>query len=228
MSTVDTGTGTPAVFLHAGTGNARMWEHQIPAVTAAGFRFIAYDRSGQAPAADELEGVVTRLGLERFHLIGTAAGGIAAIDYALTHPQRLRSLVIANSIFGVQDADYLELGRRLRPAEFSALPPEVRELGPSYRAANPEGTRRWAELASHLKGQPVRNRITFAALETIKVPTLLLTGDADLYTPPAVLKMVEKHFSNCRSMVIAECGHSAYWEQPEAFNRAVLEFLKKN
>lgn len=229
MNLVDTGSGTPAVFLHAGTGNTRMWEHQIPAFTAAGFRFIAYARSGQAPAADELEGVAAQLGLERFHLVGTAAGGIAAIDYALTHAQRLRSLVVANSIFGVQDEDYLELGRRLRPApEFNALPPEVRELGPAYRAANPEGTRRWIELASHLKGQAVRNRITFSALETLRVPTLLLTGDADLYTPPPVLRMFSERMKAAQSVVIPECGHSAYWEQPETFNRVVLEFLKKN
>jgi len=229
MKPVDSGSGTPAVFLHAGTGNTRMWEHQIPAFTAAGFRFIAYDRDGKTTAAEELAALVAQLGLERFHLVGTAAGGIAAIDYALSHPQRLRSLVIANSIFGVQDENYLELGRRLRPSpEFTALPPEVRELGPSYRAANPEGTRRWIELASHLKGQAVRNRITFAALETIKLPTLLITGDADLYTPPPVLRKVEKYFSNRQSLIIPECGHSAFWEQPEAFNRAVLEFLQKN
>jgi len=228
MKPVDIGAGTPAVFLHAGTGNSRMWEHQIPAFTAAGFRFIAYDRGGQAPAAEELEALVAQLALERFHLVGTAAGGIAAIDYALSNAARLRSLVIANSIFGVQDADYLEISRRLRPSpEFGALPPEVRELGPSYRAANAEGTRRWSELASHLKGQPVRNRITFAALEALRVPTLLLTGDADLYTPPSVLRLFTSRFPNCESFVVPECGHSAYWEQPDTFNRVILEFIRK-
>ena len=222
------GQGLPVVFLHAGSGSTRMWEHQVPAFTAIGYRFIAYDRPGDGVAVDDLEALAEYIGLERFHLVGTAAGGIVAVDYALTHPQRVRSLVVANSIVGVQDEDYLEMSQRLRPSpQFNALPAEVRELGPSYRAANPEGTRRWSELASHVRTQPTRNRITFAALETIKVPTLLLTGDADLYTPPSVLRLFAARFPNCESVVVPECGHSAFWEQPEIFNRTVLDFIQR-
>jgi pimeloyl-ACP methyl ester carboxylesterase len=223
------GEGPPVVFLHAGSGSSRMWEHQIPAFTAAAYRFITYDRRDEGIAIDDLEALVEHLCLERFHLVGTAAGGVVAVDYALSFPQRLRSLVIANSIVGVQDEEYLEMSRRLRPApEFNALPVEVRELGPSYRAAHPEGTQRWKELVQHVKAQPTRNRITFAALETITIPTLLLTGDADLYTPPSVLRLFAARFPNCESVVVPECGHSAFWEQPDIFNRAVLDFISKH
>lgn len=206
-----------------------MWLHQEPFFTKARYRFVAYDRKGKGAAADELELVVQQLKLQRFHLVGTAAGGIVATDYALSFPQRLLSLVIANSIVGVQDEEYLALMKRLRPSpQFDALPVDVRELGPSYRAANPEGTRRWKELAGHIDTPTTRNRITFAALETIETPTLLLTGDADLYSPPPVLELFQKRIRNARSIVIPGCGHSAFWEQPEAFNRAVLEFIKAN
>jgi pimeloyl-ACP methyl ester carboxylesterase len=223
------GEGPPVVFLHAGSGSSRMWEQQIPAFSGAGYRFIAYDRRSEGVAADDLEALADHLGLERFHLVGTAAGGIVAVDYALSFPQRLRSLVIANSIVGVQDEDYVALSRSLRPLpQFDALPAEVRELGPSYRAANPQGTQRWKELAQQVKTQPTRNRITFAALETIAIPTLLLTGDADLYTPPSVLRLFAARFPNCESVVVPECGHSAFWEQPDIFNRAVLDFIGKH
>jgi pimeloyl-ACP methyl ester carboxylesterase len=223
------GEGPPVVFLHAGSGSSRMWEHQIPPFTGAGYRFIAYDRRSEGVAADDLEALAKHLGLERFHLVGTAAGGIVAVDYALSFAQRLRSLVVANSIVGVQDDDYLAMSRGLRPSpQFDALPAEVRELGPSYRAANAGGTARWKELAQHVRTQPTRNRITFAALETIKIPTLLLTGDADLYTPPPVLRLFAARFPNCESVVVPECGHSAFWEQPEIFNRAVLDFIAKH
>jgi pimeloyl-ACP methyl ester carboxylesterase len=225
------GEGPPVVFLHAGSGSSRMWEHQIPDFTAAGYRFIAPDRRGEGAAVDDLEALAGHLGLDRFHLVGTAAGGIVAVDYALAFPQRLRSLVVANSIVGVQDEEYLEMTRRLRPApEFNTIPVEIRELGPSYRAANPEGTRRWKELAKegHLTPQGTKNRITYGSLESIKTPTLLLTGDADLYTPPSVLRLFAARFPNCESLVIPECGHSAFWEQPELFNRAVLDFLSKH
>ncbi|HEY3077610.1 MAG TPA: alpha/beta hydrolase [Burkholderiales bacterium] len=224
------GAGTPVVFLHAATGHSAMWEHQLPAFTAAGYRCIAFDRSAEGFASDQVEAMATKLALPRFHLVGTAAGAIIAVDYALSHAERLRSLVIANSIVGVQDEDYLEMSRRLRPSpQFDKLPGDFRELGPSYRAANAEGTKRWDKLA-HAKPRvsyTMRNRITYAALETIRTPTLLLTGDADLYMPPSVLRLLAARIRGSESVVVPECGHSAYWEQPEIFNRAVLEFLKK-
>ena len=240
------GAGVPVVFMHAATGSSRVWEYQIPAFTAAGFRVIAFDRRGfgrtaiapggvqPGTAADDLHALMNHLKIDRFHLVGTAAGGFASVDYALSFPQRLRSLVIANSIGGVQDEDYLELGRRIRPPEFSALPADVRELGPSYRAGNPDGTRRWLELerTNRAEGerpvQTMRNRITFALLETMTVPTLLLTGGADLYAPPPVMQLFVKRIKGSESVVVPEAGHSTYWEQPEVFNRAVLAFIRKH
>ena len=242
------GNGVPVVFIHAATGSSQVWEHQLPAFTTAGYRVVAYDRrgfgrsvidpSGVQPGsgADDLLALIDRLGIGRFHLIGTAAGGGIALDFALSFPQRLRSLVVANAVGGVQDEDYLELAQRIRPApQFDALPPDFRELGPSYRAANPVGTQRWLELehTSRPQGSPppaqtMRHRITFALLQEIKLPTLLITGDADLYAPPAVLRLFAARIENSESVVLPEAGHSAYWEQPEIFNRTVLEFIRKH
>ena len=83
--------------------------------------------------SDDLHGLVHSLGLERFHVVATAAGGIGGLDYAVQHPDLVRSLVVANSIGGVQDPEYLEVQHRLRPPEIQQLPIELRELGPSYR-----------------------------------------------------------------------------------------------
>jgi len=241
------GSGVAVVFLHAATGSSRVWEYQIPAFTAAGYRVIVFDRRGYgqttiAPGgvqpgtgADDLHALMNVLHVDRFHLVGTAAGGFVALDYALSFPQRLRSLVVANSIGGVQDPDYLALGRRIRPPEFSALPADLRELGPSYRAGNPAGTDRWIvlERSSRAGGTPppaqtMRHRVTFAMLQTIKTPTLLLTGGADLYAPPPVMQLFVKRINGAESVVVPEAGHSTYWEQPEAFNNAVLAFLRKH
>ena len=242
------GTGIPVVFLHAATGSSRVWEYQIPAFTAAGYRFIAFDRRGYGrtvidpagpqpgTAADDLENLVKYLKLDRFHLVGSAAGGFGALDYALSYPARLRSLIVANSIGGVTDADYLNLGRTLRPSpQFDALPPEIREVGPSYRAANPKGTERWVELerisrapGERIPPQPLRNRITFTMLENIKVPTFLLTGGADLYAPPPLLKLFTARIKGSRSAIVPEAGHSSYWEDPALFNRLVLEFIREH
>jgi pimeloyl-ACP methyl ester carboxylesterase len=241
------GDGIPVVLMHAATGSSRVWEHQIPAFTAAGFRVIAFDRRGYgktaiAPggvqpgsAADDLHALIDYLHIDRFHLVGTAAGGLAVIDYALSFPQRLRSVVLANTIGGVQDESYLVLGRRIRPPEFNGLPADVRELGPSYRAANPAGARRWMELerTSCAPGTPpaaqtMKHHLTFALVATIRTPTLLLTGDADLYAPPPVMKLFLERIKGAESVVVPEAGHSTYWEQPDAFNTAVLTFIRKH
>jgi pimeloyl-ACP methyl ester carboxylesterase len=93
----------------------------VPAFTAAGYRCITYDRRGwgrsrplalgesRGDVSDDLHGLADHLGLDRFHLVATAAGGIVGLDYALAHPERVSKLVAANTIGGVQDADYLEV-----------------------------------------------------------------------------------------------------------------------
>lgn len=241
------GAATPIVFLHAASGSVALWETQASAVEAAGYRFIAYDRvgSGQSRlnagadpgwAVDDLQHLLAILHVDRFHLVGTAAGGIVALDYVLSFPDRVRSVVCANSIGGVQDEDYLAMSRRMRPApQFDALPADVRELGPSYRAANAGGTARWLELVGRSRSAPSlpaaqksRQRVTFSLLETIRVPTLLMTGDADLYTPPPVLRMFSTRIRGSENVIVPEAGHSIFWEQPDVFNRAVLAFVARH
>jgi pimeloyl-ACP methyl ester carboxylesterase len=178
---------------------------------------------------DDLEALAQHLGLERFHLVGTAAGGIIAVDYTL-------SLSAARAQPGGREQHRRRAGRGLRrhvapPAPVAGVQCAAdrgARARPSYRAANPEGTKRWSELAKHVASQPSKNRITWAALETIKAPTLLITGDADLYTPPSVLRMFAERFPNCESLVIPNAATRRSGKQPEAFNRAVLDFLQKH
>jgi pimeloyl-ACP methyl ester carboxylesterase len=191
-----------------------------------------HSRQQPGYVSDDLHGLVNHLVLDRFHIAATAAGGIGGLDYALAHPERVRSLVVANSIGGVQDPEYLEVQHRLRPPEIQALPIELRELGASYRGINPEGTHRWIEI-EHVSrpertpgpGQPPRNRLTFALLETMRVPVLVLVGEADLLSPPALMRMLAAHIPNCQFVPVPEAGHAAFWEKPEIWNRIVLEFV---
>ncbi len=244
---VDTGgSGTPVVLMHAASGSSLMWERQIPALRAAGYRCIAYDRIGwgrseleaganPGSATDDLQALLALLRVERFHLVGTAAGAIVAIDYALSFPDRLRSLTASNTIGGVQDPDYLALSRRLRPSpQFEALPVEVRELGPSYRAANPDDTARWVALSQQGRNarplpapQTPRQRVTWERLESIRTPVLLITGGADLYAPPPVLRLFAARVKGAETLVAPEAGHSVYWEEPELFNRTLIAFLAR-
>ena len=240
------GPDEPVIFLHAASGTCESWVYQLPAFTAAGYRCITYDRrgwgrsqaapTGEQPgyASDDLHGLADYLGLYRFHLVATAAGGIVALDYALIHPERVLSLVVASSIGGVQDPEYLEVQHRLRPPEIQALPVELREIGPSYRGMNPEGALRWMDIerrsrpdGTHGPGQSPRHPLTLARLKTMQVPVLVLVGEADLLSPPALMRLLAEIIPQSQFVRVAEAGHAAFWEQPEVWNQLVLEFLDR-
>ena len=233
--------GTPVVFLHAASGTNDSWGLQEPAFNEAGYRCIAYDRktwgrsesiTPAGSAGDDLEALAQNLGLNRFHLVCTALGGIIGLDYTVEYPDRVISLTGSSSFTGVTDQSYLDVQTRLRPPEISKLPIELREVGPSYRAVNPEGVAEWLRIEESSRheitpeeGQSPRSPMTYARLAAMQIPVLMLTGGADLLSPPAMMKLVADHIPNCRFEVVPEAGHAAFHEEPEVWNKLVLEFI---
>jgi pimeloyl-ACP methyl ester carboxylesterase len=55
-----------------------------------------------------------------------------------------------------------------------------------------------------------------------------MTGAADMFTPPAIMRKIARHVPQNELVIVPECGHSPYWELPELFNRTVLEFIGSN
>ncbi|MBI2533886.1 MAG: alpha/beta hydrolase [Deltaproteobacteria bacterium] len=235
------GTGEPVVFLHPASGSALVWLYQQPVFAKAGYRVVAYSRrnyynSDLAPednpgtGSADLHHLIEFLGLEKFHAVSSAAGGSVAADYALSHPERLLSLTVSSNNLAATTGYIAETAAKIRLKEWDDLPRWFRELGPSYRGANPEGVEKWIELnhkSETGKGarQKLANVVTPEKLGTLKVRTLLMTGAADMFTPPSITRMIARHVPNNEVVIVAECGHSPYWEQPEFFNRTVLGFI---
>lgn len=67
--------------------------------------------------------------------------------------------------------------------------------------------------------------MTYARLETMQVPVLVLMGGADLLSPPAMMSLLSGHIPKCRVETVTEAGHAAFWEQPDTWNSLVLEFI---
>jgi pimeloyl-ACP methyl ester carboxylesterase len=239
----DTGGTGPAILLaHAQSGNAPVWQHQQQAFSAAGFRVIAWSRRGSAPTelidgrgdvepGADIDVICGALALDRFHAIGTAAGGGVMLRYATRRPERFRCLVIANSHGDLADPDFRRRCEALRPPPFVWLPVEVREIGPSYRAANPAGVRRWLDVIAPISGAAMPGSAPagsqWSDVAGLAMPVLWLTGDADLYMPPPLLGEFHARLPGSEMVVIENAGHSAFWEQPEAFNAAVLSFIRR-
>jgi pimeloyl-ACP methyl ester carboxylesterase len=127
----------------------------------------------------------------------------------------------------------VKMAAGIRPPGYDQMPASFRELSPSYRAANPEGAEKWAALERRVVtanrfGQTSANRITWAAIEKMTVPVLLIGGDSDLGVAPPMLRMFARHLNNAELVLAPEAGHSVYWEQPELFNRTVLGFIARH
>lgn len=238
------GDGEVVILLHPATGSGLVWEHQIPDLIAAGFRVIVYSRRGHigsgpidpdnpGSGTGDLIALVDALQIERFHLVGSAAGAFLVSDAALAVPDRLLSGTIASSFGGFVDPDYRRILGELKPPGFDNLPASFRELGPDYRAANPSGVRRWEALERISKHGPrarqaMLNKLSWQNIEKIRTPVMMLTGGADLYMPPSLLKVASSHFVQCETHVIPKVGHSVYWENASVFNALVIDFISRN
>jgi len=239
------GSGDPVILLHANTGTSENWQKQAPALVQAGYRVIAFDRPGWGKStvhegmkpisvAEDLDALADHLRLDKFHLVGVAGGGYVALDYAAWRPGRLKSLVVAASGLGlVGDEEADTFRKRAAIPGFNQLPPEVREMSPSYRGMNPQGVARWKEIQAHAMQAgavvpPLRTPNTDAKIASITTPILVIAGGVDLTTPSAAIRLWAKHLKTYDWLLIPEAGHSLAWEQPDAFNQAVLAFLRQH
>jgi len=232
---------TPLVLLHAAAGTSDCWVEQVPAFTAAGYRLVTYDLRGfgrsaapghatESSISEDLHAIAGKLALPPFFLAGTAYGGFGAIEFAVDHPEMLRGLVLSTSFGGLSDPEYTALRAAHIPPDLASWPTVEKELGKTYRTANPKGVARFLEMeASGYRPdgarQSLRAPLTLERIAKISVPALVIAGDEDVYAPPPVMQALANAIPNARFEVIAGAGHSAYWEQPAAWNRLILDFL---
>jgi pimeloyl-ACP methyl ester carboxylesterase len=237
------GDGEPVVLVHPYSGSGLIWGYQQPALAHAGYRVIGYSRRGHyqsdvgspdnpGTGVDDLFRLIEHLDLEEIHLVGLAAGADILPDFAVSHPDHLLSLAIGCTIGRPGDPQYRKSDDVLLPREFRALPAWLKELSPAYRAGNPEGTIRWRELEEISKQQrvpvPAKNVVTPERIASIDIPVLLFTGDSDLYMPPSRLRAYASYWNHPELVVFTETGHAPYWEQPDGFNRVLIDFLSRN
>jgi pimeloyl-ACP methyl ester carboxylesterase len=203
---------------------------------------------------EDLNKLATHLKLGKFHLVGIAAGGFVAAHYSVNFPETLRSVVLGCSLMNIQEPDYQALTSKATPPNWQSTPSEYKELSATYRTLNPEGTKRWIEIEeknppsamrpgaggppgapgggpfspqSDTSGRKPVNYATLREMST-KVPTLLMTGDADMYFNPGLLHHVGERVPAAKRLVLEYSGHAPFWEQPTEFNRMIMDFIKSH
>ena len=235
------GTGPAVVLCHPWTGSYAIWGYQQQSLADAGYRVVTYSMrghfgSGPIDARDpgtvtgDLAMLLDHLDVEPAHLVGSAGGVLPAVEYALTRPERTLSLTAASGHMGISDSWFAAQNRRMFPPGVYAVSHAFSELGPSYRAAFPEGVAAWEALDEQAwQGGDIRQDtiapISFTRLQDLRVPLMLMTGGADLIMPPSRLREVARRVAHRELVIVAEGGHSLYWEQPIAFNAALTGFF---
>jgi pimeloyl-ACP methyl ester carboxylesterase len=243
------GRGEPVVFIHGGQLDRRMWDDQFRPF-AKDFRVIRYDVRGygrsETPTrrysdVKDLRSLLDALRVTKAHLVGLSLGGRIAIDFALEHPDRVASLTaVAPGLSGFR---WSEDENKRQLAIFRAMQDQGEEravelwlkdpyMAPAMENAAIAGRVRQLaiENARCWVMNPVLGRETdppaIGRLGAIRVPTLLVVGDRDVPDIRAIVKVLGEKIPHARTVIIPDAGHMVNMEKPEAFNAAVLEFLK--
>jgi pimeloyl-ACP methyl ester carboxylesterase len=242
------GTGPALVLLHGFSLDSRSWRPQIEQLSDR-WTVLAWDAPGagrsQDPPptfgitdwVDALAGVFDAAGIKRAHLVGLSWGGLLAQEFYARHPSRVLSLVLADTYAGwkgslpsvvseqrldaaVQDSRLPreQFVEKYLPAMFSDAPaPAVRsELGSVMRDFHPLGFR--------LMAMALARADTRGLLSTIRVPTLLIWGDADKRSPLNVGHAMRTLIPGARFEVIPGAGHLSNLERPVEFNAVLRDF----
>jgi len=242
------GSGPAVVLLHDGLLHRVMWMDQMEPL-AAEWTVIRYDRRGYGKSSkpeteysniEDLLRLLDALGVERACLVGMSAGGGLALDFTLEHPDRVASLVLVGAVVGgmghtdhfSRRGGYLSPEIRTDPVQFRRYwfeqdpytvfseNTEVRNLAAGVLEANPQNLA--PENSRLLQGA---ERPALSALGEISVPTLVIVGEHDIPDIHAHAGALAGGIPQSQRVVVYRSGHLVPMEQPQVFNRMVLDFL---
>ncbi|MCY3923749.1 MAG: alpha/beta hydrolase [Chloroflexi bacterium] len=250
--------GVSAVALHGFALNCHSFDEVAPALSDR-LRWYALDQRGHGRSdraselsdysrdhmADDIRGFIDAQQLDRPVVVGHSMGGMNAMTFAATHPERLRALVLIDvgpgvSVDGVEQVRQFVAG----PYELDSLDAWVEMTHQYYPFRSKEGIRKRLEVSlretpegkmakmfderfreADFRGVADARTGIWETARALRVPTLLLHGEKS----PVLKREQAEEFADSvdcvRLVTIPEAGHSVAGDQPEAFTEAVREFL---
>jgi 3-oxoadipate enol-lactonase len=247
----DDGSGSAVVLIHGYPFNRTMWAEQTSLLKNQ-YRVVALDLRGHGESqsstgastmklmAEDVAGLMDDLQIEHAVVGGLSMGGYVTLAFYQLFPERVDKLLLADTraqadteegkatraeqaqkilaegMAGIVDA---MLPKLLSPETVSKRPEVVKRVRDMMLHTNPEGA------AAALRGMAEREDQT-DRLSQINVPTLIVVGREDPITPPADSEKMHQLISGSKLVVIENASHVSNIEQPDQFNRALIEFLK--
>lgn len=245
----EAGVGSAVVLIHGFTLDTRMWDDQFLPL-AQGFQVIRYDLRGFGRSAvptdapyshvEDLRTLLDALGVQQAHLVGLSKGGGVALDFALTYPQRTRSLALLDTVMGgfswsaegsARDAQVWEAARGggIPAAKASWLAHPL--FAPALR--QPAVAVRLTQIIADYSGwhfvnaNPEQSLAPPAAqrLPELRLPVLAMVGEHDLPDFVRITERIGQETPHARTLIVPGVGHMANMEAPAVVTQVLLDFL---
>jgi pimeloyl-ACP methyl ester carboxylesterase len=232
------GEGDPVLLIHGGRGSIENFGLQIPELSKH-FRIIAPDSRAHGRTSDsdqplsyalmasDMAGLADELKMEKIDIMGWSDGGNTALEFAFAFPERVGKMVILGTNYTFRIPSVPDDGVIMDPAD--PLLVRMRPFLKKYFENSekfcpaperfPEIKRKWSELWNN------HPDFTIEHLKEIKTPTLVISGDNDLYSPEQTITLSQS-LPNSQLMIVPGATHFVHIEQPEIINRAAIKFLK--
>lgn len=235
-------SGAPALLLLEGLGgDLHGWRRNIPTLATV-CHVIAFDHRGNGRSDDPPEpadmatfvedaiAVLDDREIDRVHVYGMSFGGMVALETALTHPSRVRTLILAATHAGTAHAVAAE------GAPFSKSEPWRVLYSPGFPEAHPEHVREDLDGGARLQHKSGERRQweamqgwdAFDRLDQVSVPTLVLHGTEDRLIAPQNARILAERIPGAELHLLQGTGHLYHSEQPAAADATVLDFIARH
>lgn len=230
---LEAGDGPPLVHLH-GAGGLRL--NPAHTLLAQRYRVIAFEMPGFGGSAENTRSrsmaelartmgeAATRLGLDRFNLMGTSFGGKTALWLAAQAPERVTALVLEAPAAIRAPGGRAPSGT---PEEMARMLFAHPERVPPLPAVDPAIAAKTGRLVGRLRG-PDRDAELEALLPELVTPTLVLFGTLDKVIPSQMGRHYKTLLPNCNLVLVYDAGHAIGTDRPEAFTEVVADFLERH
>lgn len=244
------GRGVPLVLLHGHPFNRSMWDDQretlcstcrviVPDLRGYGETTVVPDKTTMEEFVGDLAALLDALAIDRIILGGLSMGGQIVFEFYRQFPQRVRALLLADTQpqvdteevraaryataqrvldQGMQDLAEELLPRLLAKETIVSHPDVVDRVRHMIVLTKPEGA------AAALRGRAERRDYT-PLLREIMVPTLVVVGSEDTFTPRSDAELMHREIAGSQLTVIEGVGHMPNMERPSEFNASLRQFL---
>lgn len=242
------GSGPWITLSHSLAAHSGMWDAQLDALNQH-FTVLRYDTRGHGQTqsttgpytlgqlSDDVYQLLQHLGVKKTHWLGLSLGGMIGQTLAVQHPEIIDHAVIADSSGRGSPAGAVAWGERAALARQQGLqvlvqPTLQRWFTDNFREKNPSLMEDIGQMIANTSVDgyagccaAIAQLDTLDQLRGLKIPCLIMVGDKDMGTPPAMSELIHNHWPSSQYKILSDAAHIANIEQAQAFTDALMGFL---